>query len=177
MCDVAALQLMYSDADTGGSGAHAQAGAIANEAVLNIRTVRACRGEHDVLSRFSAKVGEITTEKLGGAWKAGLGFGIGNGVFFILYVIVFEVGPPFRCIPLHSIAVRCSPLQSIAVHSIPFYSSPVQSIAVHCSPLQFIAVHSIAFHCIQLQSTPSHFIPLHSTPLRAPFRSIPLHST
>ena len=89
------MTLMYSDADAGGSGAHAQSGAIANEAVLNIRTVRACRAERDVLARFSAKVGEITREKIKGAWKAGLGFGIGNGTFFILYVIVFVVGP--RC--------------------------------------------------------------------------------
>ena len=38
---------------------------MANEAVLNIRTVRACGAEREILQRFTSKLAEITAEKTG----------------------------------------------------------------------------------------------------------------
>merc|ERR1719301_275156 len=65
------MTLMYSDATDGGGGAYTESGAIASEAVLNIRTVRACRAEKQILSRFSEKLQIILQKKSGESVKSG----------------------------------------------------------------------------------------------------------
>lgn len=86
-------KVMYTDAGAGGQGAYSESGAIASEAVLNIKTVRACRAEKQVLGRFNSKLQAIVKKKTGESAKSGFAYGFGMAIIFVLYVICFSYGP------------------------------------------------------------------------------------
>merc|ERR1712159_786158 len=86
-------QMMYADAGAGGQGAYSESGAIASEAVLNIKTVRACRAEKQVLGRFNSKLQAIVKKKTSESAKSGFAYGFGMAIIFVLYVICFSYGP------------------------------------------------------------------------------------
>eukprot|EP00746_Dinoflagellata_sp_MGD_P002986 gnl/MRDRNA2_/MRDRNA2_105825_c0_seq1.p1 gnl/MRDRNA2_/MRDRNA2_105825_c0~~gnl/MRDRNA2_/MRDRNA2_105825_c0_seq1.p1 ORF type:complete len:1270 (-),score=303.55 gnl/MRDRNA2_/MRDRNA2_105825_c0_seq1:59-3868(-) len=87
------MKLMYGNEGTGDGGAYSEVGAVASEAVLNIRTVRACRAEKQVLSNFSEKVNVVLKKKSSESVKSGFAYGFGMAIFFVLYIIVFWYGP------------------------------------------------------------------------------------
>eukprot|EP00746_Dinoflagellata_sp_MGD_P160771 gnl/MRDRNA2_/MRDRNA2_87673_c0_seq1.p1 gnl/MRDRNA2_/MRDRNA2_87673_c0~~gnl/MRDRNA2_/MRDRNA2_87673_c0_seq1.p1 ORF type:complete len:1288 (-),score=286.59 gnl/MRDRNA2_/MRDRNA2_87673_c0_seq1:202-4065(-) len=86
-------KMMYAEAGAGGQGAYSESGAIASEAVLNIKTVRACRAEKQVLSRFNSKLQAIVKKKTSESAKSGFAYGFGMAIIFVLYVICFSYGP------------------------------------------------------------------------------------
>jgi ABC-type multidrug transport system fused ATPase/permease subunit len=86
-------KMMYADAGSGGQGAYSESGAIASEAVLNIKTVRACRAEKQILGRFNGKLQAIVKKKTGESAKSGFAYGFGMAIIFVLYVICFSYGP------------------------------------------------------------------------------------
>merc|ERR1712193_126597 len=86
-------KVMYTDVGAGGQGAYSESGAIASEAVLNIKTVRACRAEKQVLGRFNSKLQAIVKKKTGESAKSGFAYGFGMAIIFVLYVICFSYGP------------------------------------------------------------------------------------
>jgi ABC-type multidrug transport system fused ATPase/permease subunit len=86
-------KVMYTDGGAGGQGAYSESGAIASEAVLNIKTVRACRAEKQVLGHFNSKLQAIVKKKTSESAKSGFAYGFGMAIIFILYVICFSYGP------------------------------------------------------------------------------------
>ena len=87
------VKMMLTDEGTGGGGAYERIGAIASEAVVNIRTVRACRAEPDIVRRFEEQLAVITHTKTGESLQSGMVYGVGMAIIFVLYVVVFAFGP------------------------------------------------------------------------------------
>ncbi|KAH8063788.1 ATPase [Aureococcus anophagefferens] len=86
------FKLIMGDGGESG-GAHSGASAVASEAVLHVRTVRAARAEADVLARFAKITDAVAAEKVGAAWKGGVAYGLGMAIIFTLYLVVFAFGP------------------------------------------------------------------------------------
>ena len=86
------FKLIMGDAGESG-GAHSGAAAVASEAVLHVKTVRAARAEADVLARFAKITDAVAAEKVGAAWKGGVAYGLGMAIIFTLYLVVFAFGP------------------------------------------------------------------------------------
>jgi ATP-binding cassette subfamily B (MDR/TAP) protein 1 len=87
--------VMLAQFGTGGTGSsHSHAGAIAAEAILNIRTVRALLAERQSFSAFSEVIDKVSSKE-GSACtvvRKGLAFGFGNSVQFVLYIVGFWYG-------------------------------------------------------------------------------------
>ena len=86
------FKLIMGDGGESG-GAHSGASAVASEAVLHVKTVRAARAEADVLARFAKITDAVAAEKVGAAWKGGVAYGLGMAIIFTLYLVVFAFGP------------------------------------------------------------------------------------
>merc|ERR1712139_476609 len=87
------VKVTMTDAGTGGGNAYAESGAASSEAVLNIRTVRACRAEPEILGRFAEMVNAIAKKKGKGSLKSGIAYGFGMMSIFLFYLVVFSYGP------------------------------------------------------------------------------------
>jgi ABC-type multidrug transport system fused ATPase/permease subunit len=68
-------------------------GAVASEALLNIRTVRACRAESNILARYDAQVVSVTKLMLKRKPAEGIAYGLAMAISFVIYVVVFVYGP------------------------------------------------------------------------------------
>jgi len=89
------VAVIMTDAGSGDGGAFGKAAAVATEALLNMRTVRALRAEKNVQDRYAAQVMTTMEVQLGNKWKEALGYGLAMAMVFLLYIIVFVAGPMF----------------------------------------------------------------------------------
>jgi len=75
------------------STAYTQAGEVAAEAILNVRTVRALLSENQSLAQFGEAVDKAAAKEGGfNCWKKGFGFGFGNSLLFTIYLMGFGLG-------------------------------------------------------------------------------------
>jgi ATP-binding cassette subfamily B (MDR/TAP) protein 1 len=75
------------------SAPYKKIGAVAAEALINIRTVRACRAEANILQRYDECVKTVTDEMLAKKPREGFAYGFAFGMIFLVYVVVFVYGP------------------------------------------------------------------------------------
>jgi ATP-binding cassette subfamily B (MDR/TAP) protein 1 len=69
--------------------AYSQAGAIAQETFVNIRTVAAYQGQERALSKFTALLDTAYDVGIKRSWKTGFGFGFFFGLLYGLFALAF----------------------------------------------------------------------------------------
>merc|ERR1719271_1540857 len=68
-------------------------GAVASEALLNIRTVRACRAEGNILARYDEQVNSVTKLMLKRKPKEAFAYSFAMASLLTVFLVVFLYGP------------------------------------------------------------------------------------